>query len=93
MNGQQILTALKSDGLSFTDIGRAIGVSRGHVRGVAHRTHDSIRVAQALALAIGKPVDKVFPDKPTYHRKPIDPKQREQRINEIKQQFGQVASA
>ncbi|MEJ1353122.1 MAG: helix-turn-helix domain-containing protein [Candidatus Sedimenticola sp. (ex Thyasira tokunagai)] len=93
MKGKQILQSLKTEGLTFTDIANTLGVSPVAISNVAHRKTDSARIASALALAIGKPVDKIFPDKPTYHRKPIDPKQREQRINALREQFGQAATA
>ncbi|MCU7878331.1 MAG: helix-turn-helix domain-containing protein [Candidatus Thiodiazotropha sp. (ex Lucinoma borealis)] len=71
MNGDQILHFLRAFGLTFTDIAQALGVTPQHVGQVAHRKGDSTRIAKALAIALNKPVEEVFPDRPQYTAIPI----------------------
>ena len=68
MDAPQIQQALKEQGLTYTDVGEALGVTANTVVAVVHRRGTSRRVARGIAVAIGKPVKSVFPDKPQYHR-------------------------
>jgi transcriptional regulator with XRE-family HTH domain len=84
VNGKQILQSLKLCDLSFTDIANALEVTPATISMVAHRRSDSRRIAEALAMAIGKPIEKVFPDRPQYHRH-IDQAERQRRLDAIRE--------
>ncbi|MCU7842163.1 MAG: helix-turn-helix domain-containing protein [Candidatus Thiodiazotropha sp. (ex Troendleina suluensis)] len=84
MNGDQILHLLKAIGLNFTDIAQALGVTPQHVGQVAHRKGDSIRIAKALSIALNRPVEEVFPDRPQYHCHP-DPAKRQQLLDAVRE--------
>ncbi|MBL3601605.1 MAG: DNA-binding protein [gamma proteobacterium endosymbiont of Lamellibrachia anaximandri] len=75
MNGDQILQELNQLDLSYADIAKAMNISRVTVSLVANRKGHSRRIARALAIALDKPVEEVFPDRPKYHHRP-DPAQR-----------------
>lgn len=51
-------------GITVRSIARDLGVSEGHVSQVLSGLRRSPRVEQAVAEAIGKPVERVFPPLP-----------------------------
>lgn len=67
MDSRDILSSLKSVGINFSIVAEAIGVSTNMVSSVAARKSTSRRVAHAIARAIDKPIEQIFPDKPEYH--------------------------
>ncbi len=83
MNGQQIHQALKSNGITYTDIAKASGVAISTVSLVANGKSSSRRVALALAAALDKPIETVFPDRPHYHKQ-ADPAERERRLAAVR---------
>lgn len=53
--------ALVLEGVSISEIGRQLGVSQQHVSQVLSGRRRSPRVEDAIATAIGKPIEEVFP--------------------------------
>ncbi|MEW8494262.1 MAG: helix-turn-helix domain-containing protein [Candidatus Thiodiazotropha taylori] len=84
MNGNQILLCLKKAGISFTDIAKIQSVTPQAVSAVAHRKGDSGPIARAIATALGKPIEDVFPDRPQYHYCP-DPKRRKALLDAVRE--------
>ncbi|MCU7842169.1 MAG: DNA-binding protein [Candidatus Thiodiazotropha sp. (ex Troendleina suluensis)] len=84
MNGHQILQELKSIGLNFTDIAKALKVSPSAVSITVHRKGDSLRIAKALSIALNRPIEEVFPDRPQYHCHP-DPAKRQQLLDAVRE--------
>ncbi|MEW8049282.1 MAG: helix-turn-helix domain-containing protein [Candidatus Thiodiazotropha sp.] len=84
MNGSQILQELKSYGITFTDIANALGVRASTVSLVANRKSDSKRIAKAFSIALNKPVEDIFPDRPQYYRH-SDPKKRKQLLDAVRE--------
>lgn len=62
MNATDITKSLKRVG-GVKAIADEIGVSSPTVSQVIHRVRPNPRIRQAIAKAIGKPVEEVFPDK------------------------------
>ena len=84
MQSDDILKALKSKNLNYSLVADALGdVKPPHVSAVARRKAQSLRVATALAKAIGKTVKTVFPDMPAYHDKPS----RNERISQLRKEL------
>ncbi len=67
MDSERIRGLLANNGYNFSRIAKVLGISPTHVSLVVRRTRQNHRVAIAIATAIGKPVDTVFPDVPLYH--------------------------
>jgi len=64
MHAIQIKIALIRKGISQADIAKAAGVSRQMVGLVLKRKAVSAYVMRAIAKALGKTVDQVFPTEP-----------------------------
>jgi hypothetical protein len=64
MDAAAILQELVANGHSYSSVGNSLSppVSRQSVRMVALRQFTSRRIMQALADAIGRPVEGVFPE-------------------------------
>lgn len=77
MDAIRIRELLKDKGYNFTRIAKAMGMSAEYVAFVAHRKRQSHSIAIAIATAIGKPVDLVFPDVPLYHEPFLTDEERE----------------
>ena len=82
MNGDEIRLSLKDLDISFTDIAKALEVTPQSVSAVAHRKGDSASIAKAICIALGKPVEEVFEDRPQYQRH-VDTKERKRRLDKI----------
>ena len=67
MLSKQIKTELEANSFSFALIAEALDVTPAVVSRVASRGASSIRIAKAIAAAIGKPIEQVFPDVTAYH--------------------------
>ena len=61
MKPNEILAALMLKGIRLVDIARRLNVSRGTVSNIIHRRTQSRRIQAAIAEAIGKNVDEVWP--------------------------------
>lgn len=61
MNHKEIKKLLKERNLTMVDIANKLGVSRTSVSLVIYRRSVSARIRLAIAKAIGKPVEEVFP--------------------------------
>ncbi|MCU7934142.1 MAG: hypothetical protein KZQ99_04585 [Candidatus Thiodiazotropha sp. (ex Dulcina madagascariensis)] len=83
MIGLEILQHLNRRGISFTDIANALKITPAAVSQVAHRKSDSKRIARALCIALNKPMEEVFPDRPQYHYHP-NPKKRQQLLDAVR---------
>ncbi|KAF7787176.1 hypothetical protein PRUB_a4052 [Pseudoalteromonas rubra] len=66
MSADQIKQALSKKGYSLSVMAEAIGVSLTAVSGVISRQTQSLRIAEAIAKVLGKPVGEVFSDCPHY---------------------------
>lgn len=89
MNYSEIYTALKSEGLSWSYAGKAIGCTPQHVMNVCSRRAESPKVAKSVALLINKNVSDVFPDKPRYQEKD----KKEKRASKIADAKSRLAEA
>ena len=61
MNGYEIVYRLKQRGIKVKSIATQLGVSGPAVSQVIHGKYSSSRVSQAIADAIGLPLEEVFP--------------------------------
>ncbi len=62
MTPEEIQVALKRKGFNYSMIAEATNVTPAHVRNVAKKIFISRRVAKAIAAAVERPFDKVFPE-------------------------------
>ncbi|RUO49522.1 helix-turn-helix domain-containing protein [Pseudidiomarina donghaiensis] len=83
MDSQQIKKELMRRGFDFSMIAEVLGKSPSLVSKVASRKARSQAVAVALAKAIEREIEEVFPDIEAYHHKPITPEQRKQKQREL----------
>lgn len=67
MDADRILDLLTDKGYNFTRIAKILDFSPPYVSSVARRTRHNHRIAIAIATALEKPVDHIFPDVPLYH--------------------------
>lgn len=61
MHPADIQSALKKRGITLTDIGNSIGVSKCSISNVMHGRTKSLRVATAIAKLTGRSLDELFP--------------------------------
>lgn len=66
MDYKEIHEALKQKGLNWSICAEAFNCSASHLMNVAARRAGSKHIATKLSKVLGKPVNKVFPDVPTY---------------------------
>ena len=71
LNSEEIKKALNDNGMSFRRIAKALKTSTTAVSTTASRKTTSKRLATAICLAINKPIEQVFSDKPEYFKKQI----------------------
>lgn len=67
MDAERIRHLLLNKGYNYARIAKLLELSAPHVSLVVRRLRHNHRVAIAIATAIEKPVDHVFPDVPMYH--------------------------
>lgn len=67
MNADRIREALNRRGYSLTRIASILGYSPGLISMVISRKRLNHRIAIAIATAVGKSVETVFPEVPLYH--------------------------
>lgn len=67
MDAERIRHLLLKRGYNFARIAKLLDLSGPHVSLVVRRLRHNHRVAIAIATALEKPVDHVFPDVPMYH--------------------------
>ena len=77
MDAKRIRELLKNKGYNFTRIAKVVGMSPEHVALVANRKRQNHAIAIAIATAVGRPVNVVFPDVPLYHEPYRTDEQRE----------------
>jgi len=70
-------------GFDFSMIAEVLGKSPSLVSKVASRKARSHPVAVALAKAIERDIEEVFPDVEAYHNRPLTPEQRKQKQREL----------
>jgi len=80
MDAERIRERLSEKGYNFARIAKLLGLSPTHVSLVACRSRKNHRVALAIATAMEKPVDHVFPDIPLYHGPLKTDEQRDQEL-------------
>ncbi len=80
MDVDRIREQLKARGYNFTQIANVVGFSSNYVSSVARRMRQNHRVAIAIATALEKPIDRVFPDVPMYHGPVMTTRQREEAL-------------
>lgn len=61
MKPNEIRAALMLKNITITDIAKQLGAKRSNVSMVIYRVRPTPRIRTAIAEAIGKPVDEVFP--------------------------------
>lgn len=61
MNGKEITKNLRESGLSVNSIAEELGVKPPTVSQVIHRKRPNPRIRKAIASAIGRSVDEVWP--------------------------------
>lgn len=83
MDSQQIKKELLRRGFDFTMIAEALGKSPSLVSKVAARKARSQPVAMAIAKAIERDIEEVFPDVEAYQHRPLSPEQRKQKQREL----------
>jgi lambda repressor-like predicted transcriptional regulator len=66
MDSNEIKHALAKKGCSISILARALDLSVSAVSNTINRKGNSHRIAVAVAKVIGKPIEQVFPDIPTY---------------------------
>jgi|GEM_PF-2769920 len=69
LTGRQIKSELVARGISMASIARALGVSRVTVSIVVSQRGKSLRIQQAVARAVGRPLEDVFPHNPGIARR------------------------
>jgi len=84
LNTNQIKKALKDNGMSFRRIAQTLGVSTTSVSTTASRKTTSKRLAMVICLAINKPIENVFSDKPEYYKKSTKEKLADKAIERIR---------
>lgn len=63
MKGYILRQEMKDNGVKVIDIAVSLGVTHAAVSRVIHGQTKSAGIQQAIAKAIGKPVEEVFPSK------------------------------
>ena len=62
------LQEAQEQGIKQRDIARAAGISEQALTNCKAGTRPSLRTAQRLAKALGKPVEEIFPDGKVVHK-------------------------
>ncbi len=76
----RIREQLKGRGYNFTHIANVLNLSPNYVSSVARRIRQNHKVAIAIATALEKPVERVFPDVPMYHGPVMTTQQRKEAL-------------
>lgn len=80
MDAKRIRELLHAKGYNFTRIAKVVGMSDVYVAMVADRKRHSHLIAVAIATAIGRPINQVFPDVPQYHEPFLTNEQKEEAL-------------
>jgi transcriptional regulator with XRE-family HTH domain len=86
----RIREQLRSRGYNFTQIANVLKVTPNHVSAVARRVRQNHKVAIAIATALEKPVERVFPDVPMYHGPVMTQQQREEALSRQLEEQGVI---
>lgn len=87
MNPSEIYQELQKRNLNIAMIAEALGVSSQAVYSVVRKGESSRRIAQAVAVAIDCPLEKVFP---YYARRAQSKTGRAEKVAELKQRFSEL---
>lgn len=63
MDGREITKRLKTDG-GVKELAKKLGVTSPTVSQVIHGKRPNARIRRAIAEAVGRPVDELWPDQP-----------------------------
>jgi len=85
LTGQQIKQELNARGFNYVMIAEVLKVDPTLVSSTANRVATSAPAAHAICKALGKPISKVFSDKPEYAKRSprLTGKEREQKKTEL----------
>jgi len=83
MDTDQIKKELAAKGFDFSMVANALDKSPSLVSKVAARKARSRMVAEALAKAIQRPIEEVFPDVPAYHSKAVSAAEKQKKQREL----------
>lgn len=83
MDTDQIKKELSARGFDFSMLAQALGKSPSLISKVAARKARSRAVADALAKALNKPVEQVFPDVTEYHSAPLTKAEKQKKQREL----------
>lgn len=87
MDQEEIYQALKSKGLNTSILAEALDVSIQAVSSAIKKGKGSQRIANAISIAIDKPLEQVFP---YYARKQEKQEIRQNRVHQLKSQFSKI---
>ena len=87
MERETIKTELSKKGYSLAMIAAALDCTPVNVQQVVKRLNHSHRVANAIATVLELPIEKVFPDVPSYANPQHFATTRQQRIEELQQRL------
>ncbi|MDF1622505.1 MAG: hypothetical protein P1V33_03425 [Pseudohongiella nitratireducens] len=90
MDAERIRKRLSDKGYNYARIAKLLNLSAPYVSLVARRSRQNHRVALAIATAIEKPVDHVFPDVPVYHGPLKTDEQRDKELAELLAEKGVI---
>lgn len=87
MDQDEIYQALKSKGLSTSILADALDVSVPAIFNVIKKGRGSQRIANAISIAINKPLEQVFP---YYAEKSGKQEARQEQVNQLKSRFAEI---
>lgn len=90
MNAERIRQLLGQHGYNLSRIAKLLDLAPSYVSLVIGRKRQNHRVAIAVATAIERPVDSVFPDVPLYHGPIKTAKQRDEELAQRLQTQGVI---
>ncbi|MEX1221798.1 MAG: hypothetical protein WEA82_06770 [Idiomarina sp.] len=83
MDTDQIKKELSAQGFDFSMLAQALGKSPSLISKVAARKARSRVVAEALAKALNKPIEQVFPDIVEYQGAPLTKAEKQKKQREL----------
>lgn len=87
MTAQDIQNALEQRGYNFAIVAEALGVTPSAVHQTATGRSRSARIANALAIATGKPLAELFPDLTNHKPRTDKRKDRAQAVENLRTQL------
>ncbi|QGM80695.1 DNA-binding protein [Otariodibacter oris] len=86
MDQKEIYQALKDKGLNAVILAKALDVSVQAISSTIKKGKGSLRIANAISIAIDKPIEKTFP---YYEEKQLQQQARKQQIEQLKTKLSQ----